>query len=359
MKVNRYSFTRKFTLASLANRTGQIRIQAAEDKVWITGRDDSGTYISVLEQTTEAMPKPMDVVVQSDKLSSILGLVSSAELAFEQKADGSLVITADSDRFEFRATEAATFHMPSYTSVAKFTTKTQGLVAAIKATVFATDVSSTRYQLGGVAFDLHEDVLSTVACDGRRLAVCELPASGSLANVAIVPQKAIKQLVTILANSKCEDCEVEISNTLIAVSTADGTHFVCNLIDGRYPNWRQVEPSKDGRQPVTLKAGECCDSIRKSTIFADKDSRKVDLTMADGMLRFDVKTETGESEVAIPIVYDGDKYGFSVDHKFLLDFFAACDVDDAVELWIKSPGEPVFFESAKGYRYTLMPMAKT
>ena len=66
----------------------------------------------------------------------------------------------------------------------------------IRRTVFATDVESTRYALGGILVELKGETATLAATDTRRLAVvrgpCAASGPGGVENPApVVPSKAV------------------------------------------------------------------------------------------------------------------------------------------------------------------------
>ena len=137
----------------------------------------------------------------------------------------------------------------------------------IERTEFATDPDSTRYALGGCAFEFEgpdPDVteskigrLSLIATDGRRLAHAYAPASGtglkpltqlgdnpeqSLAPA--VPSVWLNRLRSLFALLENQNRQVRLGWTAtgrLQVKT-EGLLFVARQLTGRFPSWREIIP---------------------------------------------------------------------------------------------------------------------
>ena len=75
----------------------------------------------------------------------------------------------------------------------------------IRRTIFATDVESTRYALGGVLVELTAESIAMVGTDGRRLARMSAPADAennppAPAGFPVIPVKALKLIERNLAD---------------------------------------------------------------------------------------------------------------------------------------------------------------
>ena len=75
----------------------------------------------------------------------------------------------------------------------------------IRRTIFATDVESTRYALGGVLIELTVESIAMVGTDGRRLARMSAPAEAennphTQGGSPVIPVKALKLIERNLAD---------------------------------------------------------------------------------------------------------------------------------------------------------------
>jgi len=72
----------------------------------------------------------------------------------------------------------------------------------LKKTSFAVSTDETRYVLNGVFLTINDKEVKMVATDGRRLAYINETAHPSASHKAIIPTKAVNELMHLLANSK-------------------------------------------------------------------------------------------------------------------------------------------------------------
>jgi DNA polymerase-3 subunit beta len=104
--------------------------------------------------------------------------------------------------------------------------------------------------LNGVLFSLKDNKLTLVATDGRRLAMVdidlEFPAQPRVRHHR--PDKGCDRAATLLTEEG--DVKVSFGSGQIAFDL-NNTLLVSKLIEGNYPNYRQVIPSET-KERVTL-----------------------------------------------------------------------------------------------------------
>jgi DNA polymerase III subunit beta len=232
----------------------------------------------------------------------------------------------------------------------------------VKRTVFATDVESTRYQLGGVLFEMEDDSITTVATDGRRLACMTGKglALGGFKNAGmstIVPTKTLQLMDRSITSGDDVVCVAARSNDIL-IKTSRCTIY-SRLVEGRYPNWRQVMPSRENRTKIVGLAGPFFSAIRQASIVADTESRGVEFTFGNGSLVVAAKTaDIGQSRIEIPIEFTGEPLKITMDYRYVSDFFKVLDPDKSFAIEVRSTAEPALFTTEDGYIYVVMPMAR-
>src|SRR5260370_5895452 len=120
------------------------------------------------------------------------------------------------------------------------------LVSAVEQTQMAASTDEARPVLTGVLVQIQGGNLTLAATDGHRLAVRKLAAAGAsdLDATLIVPARALPELSRVLKGEPGK-VEVIISKARNPVFFRPGTsELTSRLIDGKYPNYPQVIPSK-------------------------------------------------------------------------------------------------------------------
>ncbi len=119
------------------------------------------------------------------------------------------------------------------------------LPAYRKAAPFASD-DETRMVLNGIRLDVEElGIPRVVTTDGRRLCALSVPSIPLETSVTI-------PLIKFLLWNRLEDtCRLGADETRFQIESGPWT-VLGRLIEGTYPNWRQVVPSEDGPDHFTL-----------------------------------------------------------------------------------------------------------
>lgn len=231
----------------------------------------------------------------------------------------------------------------------------------IRRTIFACDEASKQYALGGVLFELEGDTVRGCAADGRRLAVMEGKGesigrhqTGEL--TTIVPQRAAKIIEQSLSDGE-QTVQVSEGLSEIFVKTSRAS-ISARLLSGRFPRWSQIMPDEDDAHRVDILAGHLQSAVRQAAVVTDFESRAVDFTFDEGVLRLEANTATvGESSVEVPIAYDGAPVVLTMDHNFVAQFCGVLDPETPVVIELmETKNRPVLFRTSDGYRYVIMPM---
>ena len=152
----------------------------------------------------------------------------------------------------------------------------QNLKDGLKKTSYAISVDETRYVLNGILFSFKDNKLALVATDGRRLALVELEVEfpSSQETEIIVSTKAVTEIQRLLR----EEGEVKLSigENQIAFEL-NRTLLVSKLIEGNYPNYRQVIPA-DAKERIRLERETFLTAVRRVSLLASEKSVKLIFT---------------------------------------------------------------------------------
>ena len=130
------------------------------------------------------------------------------------------------------------------------------------------------------------------------------------------------------------------------------------LVEGRYPNWRQVIPSREESAVIDMTVGPFHNVIRQASIVADQETRGLDFEFGGGTLLLTASTaDLGKSRVEMPIEYDGEPIKMKLDYRFISDFLKVLDPETKFKLDVASSTQPALMTTDDGYAYVVMPMA--
>jgi DNA polymerase-3 subunit beta len=232
----------------------------------------------------------------------------------------------------------------------------------VKRTVFATDAESSRYALGGVLLEMENDSVIAVGTDGRRLARMQgqgvaVGGHRTQGMTTIVPTRAISLMERAVSDS---DVVVQLAarpNDLLLRTPR--CVIYSRLVEGRYPNWRQVLPRRDHATQIDMIVGPLFAALRQAAVVTDHDSRGIDFTFDQGTLRLEANTASiGSSQIEMPIAYDAAPVTLKMDHRFLADFCKVLDPETNFIFEIEGQNSPALLSTEDGYAYVIMPMAK-
>lgn len=304
---------------------------------------------------------PGSVVLPTMRFGPILRESTDAKLRLESDDRGTLI---RGDRSEFRLPGENPEEFPV---VAAFQESSYHEVPArlfrelIRRTVFATDVESTRFALGGVLLEFEKDKLSAVATDGRRLAHMEGPAHSvggheSQDQATIVPSKAMQLLERTIGDATSEVCVAAKPNSVLVKN--ERTTIYSSLVQGKYPKWRDVFPRRDGTQRVELPVGLMHSSVRQAAITTNEESRGVTFRFADGVLTLISRTANlGQSRVELPIAFEAEPISISLDPRYVADFLRVLDPEKTFTMELRDSESAAVCRTDDGYGYVIMPLA--
>ncbi|HVJ68861.1 MAG TPA: DNA polymerase III subunit beta [Caulifigura sp.] len=302
-----------------------------------------------------------EVLLPTQRVSAILREVQSDDVEIEVGTDA---LWIRSGRSEFKLSiidpaefpDVAEFNDSNFIAVPGKLLKT-----AIQRTVFAADVESTRYALGGVLMDVKGNDLTLAATDSRRLAVSKAPVTihGELpadAPAPIIPSKAMS---LIERNISDPDADVQIAAHKNDVLVKCGsTTIYSRLVEGRFPKYQDVVP-KSSAVRIELVAGPFLSAVRQAMIVTNEESRGVDFSFGgDTLTLASVGADVGTSRIELPVSYGGDEITVTFDPKFVVDFLRVFDSATAVSLNLNDANSAALFTAEQNHQYVVMPLAR-
>jgi DNA polymerase III subunit beta len=244
--------------------------------------------------------------------------------------------------------------LPRFDSGFEFVIEQSVLRECIKRTSYAISTDETRYVLNGILFNFKENVLTLVATDGRRLALVkqEMEFPESQATEFIVPTKAVNELSRLLSDGG----QVVIRVTGSQAGFDMGRSLlVTKLIEGNYPNFRQVIPG-DPKEIIELDREPLMRSVGRVALLAFDKSNTIKLRFAPGELEILASSpDVGEARELVPIVYNGPQITVAFNPEFLLAPLRNL-ATDKITFNLIDEVSPGVVKAKGGFLYVIMPM---
>jgi len=233
----------------------------------------------------------------------------------------------------------------------------QAFVATVSKVARSASRDETRPVLTGILVSATGDELRMVATDSYRLSVKETkldaPLDGSFE--ANVPARALQELSRIVGQSDQDQLSVAVRTNQV-VFEAGGVVLSSRLIDGQFPNHRQLLPDAFEHE-LQMAGGEITDVVRRISLLAQKNA-PLRLAFSEGELTVSARTpDVGEARETVPVPYRGEPLEIGFNPEFLRDGLEAVESGDVL-LKLISPLRPGLIEAAdgSGFVYLLMPI---
>ncbi len=215
----------------------------------------------------------------------------------------------------------------------------QALQLAIQRTIPCASLSETRQELTGIYVEFGKNNVVFAATDSFRLAEASVRLKNEDVHqnyqkfieknkFLIVPAKTMQEVVRSI-DAKSEKVKIYMGESQIFLDV-DGIMYVSRLIDGKYPEYRQVIP-KQFSANFTAGREEFLRAVRTASVFSDSKSREVKVEIKSNEKKIKVaaqSVETGENATEIPAQIDmKGAASIAFNSRFLADGLASLSSD--------------------------------
>jgi len=339
------------TLPILSN----VLLEARDGELKLTTTDlDVGVSGSVAAD----IEKEGVTTLPARRLASIIRELPSNDIAIEVDEKNIASIRSGPSFFKIIGLSAEEFPpLPDLQDAREFKIDQRILKDGLKKTHYAISHDETRYVLNGIFASFRDNKLSLVATDGRRLAMveAELEFPQSQEIDIIIPAKAVNEVQRLLGDDG--EVRVFVTDSQIAFEIND-TILVSKLIEGNYPNYRQVIPASSKERIILDRENFLTTVNRVSLLAADKAS-SVRVHFSEDMIDIiSTAQDVGEANESIPVKYKGAEFSISFNPEFLMAPLRNLDTDE-VYLDLSDEISPGVLRIDGSFLYVLMPMRVT
>lgn len=343
------------------NRTGTlpvlagVRMEVVGDSLTITGTDLELTIrlsIEVGGERDGAAVVPARLV--ADIVKALPAGAVEIDLAHGD-AGAEMSISAGRSQFSVRPLSLDDYPVQTEPAGDAVTLPAADMAEALRQVVRAASTDDARAVLTGVLLASEDDGLRMVATDSYRLAVRDLPDSSMLGSgqKVLIPGRALNELQRLMGNE--ETLTVRLGERE-ATFEAGSTRLSTRLIEGEFPNYRNLLPSSYPNL-LTVSKVAMIEAIRRVKILA-QDSTPVRMTLGGDTVQLTAITQdVGNAVEEIDASYDGAEMTVAFNPDYLLAGIDAIDADD-VTLATMDPMKPAVLRGVgqDDYLYLLMPV---
>ena len=349
--VSRVASTRS-TIQALSG----VQLAAAADGCELRATDmDVGLRVPVAAEVV----REGVIVLPARLLLDVVRLLPAAEVSLElrpQEQDVELV--SGNATFHIRTLRAEDFPpFPEPEPESAVSIPVEAFVSTALKVANSASRDETRPVLTGILVSASEKELRMVATDSYRLSVKETTLETALPSgfEVNVPARALQELARVAGHVEDEELRISVRQNQILFELG-GVILSSRLIDGQFPNYRQLLPETFEHE-LRLAGAELTEVVRRISLLAQKNA-PLRLAFKPGELTISAQTpDIGEALESLPVSFQGDPLEIGFNPEFLRAGLEAIEEGDVV-LKLISPLRPGLIESGdeSRFRYLIMPI---
>jgi DNA polymerase-3 subunit beta len=318
--------------------------------------------ISIRMNIEVNVAEPGAVVIPARLIADILNNLEADEVNMKLlKEKSQLEVTAGDSRFAVSVYFEEDFpKIPEAAEMPACELSVSEFLGASKEVVRASSKDESKPVLTGVLVEMEEKMIRMVATDSYRLAVYENTIeAGPKSNIKIiVPARSLRELARISSNREGSKLAISLTENQ-AVFRIDGIDVISRLIDGEFPNYKQIIPETH-EKTITVNAAAMVATIKRAAIMAQNNS-PIRLSVTKNQIVVSAVTQDiGEATEKIEAEYAGDELRLAFNPEYLIDGITSVEGDKAV-LEVTDPLKPVMIKPVSGeaFQYLIMPVRLT
>lgn len=274
--------------------------------------------------------------------------------------EGVLIITTQTKETQIKTLSHEDFpDIPQLESSKSFSISAELLVSGFKSVWYSASVSSMKPELSSVYMYVDAGTITFVATDSFRLAEKKIRVknTGDLEAV-LIPFRNVSEIVRILEPVH-GDVKINFNNNQLSLSF-ESTYIVSRIVDGVFPDYRQIIPKSSSTEVVVLKQ-DLAQALRLSNIFSDSFNQVTFSVRPEDQI-FEITSKNvdkGEHHNNVEASLEGDGLDIKFNQKYITDCFNSIESDSLV-LKFDGTDKPMIIKGARdeGFLYLVMPMNK-
>ncbi len=230
-------------------------------------------------------------------------------------------------------------------------------IEGVSSVYYSCAVSDIKPEIASVYIYPENDMLVFVATDSFRLAEKKVKIKNSDQFLPIlVPFKNILEIMRVI-DGVTDDMKICFSKNQLSMAY-NGTYITSRLVDGIFPDYKQIMPTAHTTEAVVLKQ-DLVSALKMSNIFSDKFNQiSLSLSPSKKILAFSGKNNNiGENTTTIDAALKGEEVEVNINYKYLLDSLQSIP-EDSISLEFNGVQKPIILRGIGNHSFTylVMPM---
>jgi DNA polymerase-3 subunit beta len=299
------------------------------------------------------------VAVSGSVLSGVFAnIFESGNVVLEAK-DGNLSIKTKRNNLKVKGEAHDDFPTIPTVEGKSFEIEAKKIVDGIKSVYYSSSPSDIKPEISSVYIYTSDDNLVFVSTDSFRLAEKKIKARGiEEVKGILIPYKNIAEILRILGEAD-GNMKVAFNKNQISFS-GQGVYLTSRVIDGIFPDYRQIIPKESKTEAVLLKQ-DLLNALKLSNIFSDK-FNQVNLTIKPKEKIFELSSASanvGENKTHLEGALSGEAVELGFNYRYFLDCFQSITTD-SLTVKLHGGASPMVITpvSDNSFTYLIMPMNK-
>ncbi len=348
--------TRVASTRSAIQALSGVQLVAAGSKCELRATD---TEVSLRVPLEADVVRDGTVILPARLLVDVVRSLPSARVSLEQRSsEHDVEIVSGNATFHIRTLHTEDFPpFPEPDLASAVALPAGAFVETVVKVAGSASHDETRPVLTGILVSASGSEVTMVATDSYRLSVKETTLAVTLPSAfeVNVPARALQELSRIASHSSQEELSISVKQNQVVFVLGDVV-LSSRLIDGQFPNYRQLLPDSFEHE-LRISGAELREVVRRISLLAQKNA-PLRLSFIPGELTVSSQTpDVGEARESLPVPFQGEPMEIGFNPEFLRDGLDAIEDGDVVMKLI-SPLRPGLLESGdgSGFLYLIMPI---
>lgn len=332
-----------------------IKIEAQGENLYFSATDlEIGIQCNVpVEVIDEGV-----TIVPAKYFSEIVRKLPDTIITLEIVNENELVIQYENSQLNFKTLPKDDFpKIPEDDGEHKLAIPGIVLKQMVKQVVFACSTDETRPLFTGVLCEFEGNNFRMISTDTHRLALKQGNINNSSDELLsfIVPAKILAELARLIQQEE-ETCYISIAKNLATFLIAN-IRIVCRLLDGQFPNYRQVIPTQYNLK-TKIKTKLLQEAVERISLFSvNNNSNTIQIKIQNNMMTIFSQSELGKGYEQINIESDGEPVDIAFNYRYLLDVFRVLE-DEYLTIEFTGSLSPGIIRTAESnnFLYLVLPV---
>lgn len=319
-----------------------VLICAEQNKMKVCATNLDLSYVETIPCVTDSLETEA-ICIAGRRLATVLGAVEGSETRLTIGKKLSAKLACGSSNFNLLGIGREEFPPIPEATGALCKLPADELAGLLDAVAPSMSSDETRYTLNGVFANATADGLVFVATDGRRLHMRNSTQKLPDGTKAIIPAKTVHMLSSLLRAEKAKEIDVwfDARRVTFRIAREDGEVMLqSKLVDGNYPNYKQVIPSDTGVM-IEVDQATMLAAVRRVALVTGEKSNSVRLKVAGTSMKLSASSPdlgSAEEDVAVKAPDDTAK-DLALNPDFLISAIESVG-RDIVQLHIRDEASP-------------------